>query len=79
MHSHAIVRVLFLCYCLVKELIPMFFTVDEKKQINERAKRQEIPQIYVNAMTKIIEDVINHKPIYIEKKYYEPVTKEDFD
>lgn len=57
----------------------MFFTVDEKKQINERAKRQEIPQIYVNAMTKIIEDVINHKPIYIEKKYYEPVTKEDFD
>lgn len=57
----------------------MFFTVDEKKQINERAKRQEIPQIYVNAMTKVIEDVINHKPVYVEKKYYEPITKEDFD
>lgn len=57
----------------------MFFTVDEKKQINERAKRQEIPQIYIDAMTKVIEDTINHKPIYIEKKHYEPVTKEDFD
>jgi methionine aminopeptidase len=60
-----------------KELIPMFFTVDEKKQINERAKH--IPQMYVKEVTQIIEDVINHKPIYIEKKHYEPITKEDFD
>lgn len=55
----------------------MFFTVDEKKQINERAKH--IPQMYVKEVTQIIEDVINHKPIYIEKKHYEPITKEDFD
>ena len=57
----------------------MFFTVDEKKQINERAEKQAIPQIYIKGMTQIIEDVINHKPLYIEKKYYEPITKEDFD
>ena len=57
----------------------MFFTVDDKKQINERAKKQEIPQIYIDAMTKVVEDTINHKPIYIEKKHYEPITKEDFD
>lgn len=55
----------------------MFFTVDEKKQINERAKH--IPQMYIKEVTQIIEDVINHKPLYIEKKYYEPITKEDFD
>ena len=57
----------------------MFFTVDERKQINERAKKQEIPDIYIRAMTQIVEDTINHKPIYIEKKYYEPITNEDFD
>jgi hypothetical protein len=58
-------------------MISMFFTVDEKKQINERAKH--IPQMYIKEVTQIIEDVINHKPLYIEKKYYEPITKEDFD
>ena len=57
----------------------MFFTVDEKKQINERSKKQEIPEIYIKAVTQIVEDVINRKPIYIEKKHYEPITKEDFD
>ena len=57
----------------------MFFTVDEKKQINERAKKQKIPEIYIKSVTQIVEDVINHKPLYIEKKYYEPITKEDFD
>jgi hypothetical protein len=60
-----------------KELIPMFFTVDERKDINERAKH--LPQVYVREMTQIIEDVINRKPVYVEKKYYEPITKEDFD
>ena len=55
----------------------MFFTVDERKSINERSKH--LPQVYVIEMTQIIEDVINRKPVYIEKKHYEPVTKEDFD
>jgi hypothetical protein len=55
----------------------MFFTVDERKDINERAKH--LPQVYVREMTQIIEDVINRKPVYIEKKHYEPITKEDFD
>jgi hypothetical protein len=57
----------------------MFFTVDERTQINERAKRQEIPQIYIKAMVDIFQDVLNKKPIYIEKKYYEPITAEDYD
>lgn len=57
----------------------MFFTVDERTQINERAKRQEIPAIYVKAMVDIFQDVLNHKPIYIEKRYYEPIGKEDYD
>lgn len=57
----------------------MFFTVDERTQINERAKRQEIPQIYIKAMVDIFQDVINHKPIYIEKRHYEPITAEDYD
>ncbi len=57
----------------------MFFTVDERTQINERAKAQEIPQLYVKAMVDIFQDVINHKPIYIEKKYHEPITAEDYD
>jgi hypothetical protein len=57
----------------------MFFTVDERTQINERAKSQEIPQIYIKAMVDIFQDVLNRKPIYIEKKYYEPITAEDYD
>ena len=57
----------------------MFFTVDERTQINERAKRQDIPAIYVKAMVDIFQDVLNHKPIYIEKRYYEPIGKEDYD
>lgn len=55
----------------------MFFTVDEKKCINERSKH--LPQVYVQEMLQIIEDVINRKPVYIEKKHYEPITKEDYD
>lgn len=57
----------------------MFFTVDERTQINERAKMQEIPQIYIKAMVDIFQDVLNRKPVYIEKKYYEPITAEDYD
>ena len=57
----------------------MFFTVDERTQINERAKKQEIPQIYIKAMVDIFQDVLNRKPVYIEKKYYEPITAEDYD
>lgn len=57
----------------------MFFTVDERTQINKRADAQKIPQIYVKAMIDVFQDVINHKPIYIEKKYYEPITAEDYD
>jgi hypothetical protein len=60
-------------------MIKMFFTVDERTQINERAKRQEIPQIYIKAMVDIFQDVLNRKPVYIEKKYYEPITAEDYD
>lgn len=55
----------------------MFFTVDERKMINERAKH--LPNVYVQEMTKIIEDVLNRKTLVIEQKVLLPISKEDFE
>lgn len=71
------VNALFLCQNIVKGVIFMFFTVDEVKMINERAKH--LPNVYVKEMTKIIEDVLNRKTLVVEPKVFEPITKEDYD
>lgn len=71
------VNALFLCQNIFKGVIFMFFTVDERKMINERAKH--LPNVYVQEMTKIIEDVLNRKTLVIEQKVLLPIAKEDFE
>lgn len=55
----------------------MFFSVEDKKMITERSKY--IPEIYRNEMITIIESVINRTLDYNKRRFFEPISKEDYD
>jgi hypothetical protein len=57
-------------------MINMFFTVDERMEINKRSKH--VPTLYVREMINIIQDVVNHKN-YEKETSNTIITAEDYD